>query len=204
MIRARSSGSERPATVSTVLPFVMGGFARAGETTAASKRAIKRGQATIPITALRTTPTEATRQQRSGVTGSHGLDCGRRSAPEMPHQIVEGLVRGLLGDVVAGIYRAAPGIGRVPALPNRQHVAVDALGVAPRAPDHQQRHRDLASGFEIGGVHLEVAGRAGAVIGARALDRLPVEAADIFLERKGIEKAEADPRLRQLLFHELA
>src|SRR3954454_138015 len=117
------------------------------------------------------------------------------SIPEMPHQIVVGVVRGFLGDVVAAIYRAAPGVGRVILLPDRENVAVYALGVAPRAPDHQQRDRDPAAGIEIRGIHLEIAGRAGAVIGAGALDRLPGKAADIFLERHGIEKAEADARL---------
>lgn len=60
-----------------------------------------------------------------------------RSAPEVPHQIVVGAVRGFLGDVVAAGQGAAPGVGGVTAFPDRQHVAVDPLGVAARAPEHQ-------------------------------------------------------------------
>ena len=49
------------------------------------------------------------------------------------------------------------------------------------------------AGLAVGFVHLEIAGRAGAVILAGAADRLPIEAADIFGERLGIEKAEPMP-----------
>jgi len=51
----------------------------------------------------------------------------------------------------------------------------------------------LFAGFEIGLVHLEIASRAGAVVGARALDRLPIEAADVFGKGLGVEEAEPIP-----------
>ena len=114
---------------------------------------------------------------------------------EVPHEVLVRLVRSFLRHVMAAGKGATPGVGRVMPLPYREHIAVDALGVAARAPDHQQRHGDLVARLEIGLVHLEIAGRAGAVVGARALDRFPIEAADVFGERLGIEEAEPDTGL---------
>src|SRR5437764_8471521 len=108
------------------------------------------------------------RQQSSGMA--------RPRLTEVLHEMLEGLLGRFLRHVMAAGERASPGVGRVVALPDREHVAVNALGMAARAPDHQEWHGDLVAAREIGGIHLEIAGGAGAVIGAGALDRLPVEA----------------------------
>src|SRR5271163_535844 len=115
----------------------------------------------------------------------------------MPEQPLQRLVRRFFWHVMAAGQGAAPRVGRVVAFPHREHVAVDTLGVAARAPDHQERNRDLAPGFVVGLVHAEVTGRAGTIVGAGANDRLPVEAADVLVERLTVEKAEADAGLRQ-------
>jgi Domain of unknown function (DUF4926) len=56
---------------------------------------------------------------------------------KMPHEMLVGLVGGFLRHVMAAGEGATPGVGRVVAFPNGEHIAVHALGVAPRAPDHQ-------------------------------------------------------------------
>src|SRR5208282_4100879 len=121
--------------------------------------------------------------------------------PKVPQQALQGLVWCFFGHIMAAGDGATPRIGRVIAFPHREYIAVDTLGVAVRAPDHKQRNGDLAAGLEIGLVHLEVAGCAGAVVGARTLDRLPVEAADVLGKRLGIEETEPDTGLRQFPFH---
>jgi len=77
-----------------------------------------------------------------------------------------GLLRRFFGHVVAAGEGAAGGVGGVVALPDCEDVAVDAFGVAALAPDYQERLGDLVAGVKIGLVHVEVAGRARAVIGA--------------------------------------
>ena len=64
-----------------------------------------------------------------------------------------------------------------------------ALGrMAARAPQEEQRHGDLP--VLVGGVHGEIAGRARAIVAARARDRLQRVAAHVLGERAVGEKAE--------------
>jgi hypothetical protein len=66
--------------------------------------------------------------------------CCRASLPlllEMPEKPLQRLVWCFFRHIMPAGQRAAPGIGRVIALPHCKHVAVDTLGVAARPPDHQ-------------------------------------------------------------------
>src|SRR5580700_6458086 len=91
--------------------------------------------------------------------------------------------------------------GRV-ILPDREHVAIDGSGMALCAPQDEQRTADLTAGLPVGFVHLEIAGRAGAIIFAGAADSLPGKTADILGESLGVEEAEPDAGLRQFFLHE--
>jgi hypothetical protein len=78
---------------------------------------------------------------------------------------------------------------------------MDAAGMTFGAPDDQQLGLDLAPGLVVRRVHLEVATGAGAVVLARAADRFPGEATDVFGERVRMEKAQSDTGFRQFVFH---
>src|ERR1043166_6822947 len=96
----------------------------------------------------------------------------------MLHEPSERLVGRLFGDVVAASDRPAGDLGAIVA-PNLEHVVIDLAGVAPGTPYDEQWALHLIAGAEIGVVHVEIAGRAGAVVLARAADGLPVKAAHV-------------------------
>src|SRR5205823_7500853 len=107
----------------------------------------------------------------------------------------EGIVRSFFRHVVTAFDRSA-GNPRSVIPPDCEHIAVHSTGMALCPPEHEQRTADRVAGLPVGFVHLEIAGRAGAIIFAGAADRLPGKTADILGESLGVEKAEPDPRLR--------
>ena len=89
-------------------------------------------------------------------------------------------------DVVAG-RQAFAGHGRGVAPPHVEEIG-GAIGAA-RAPENEQRRRGLA--ILVRGVHLEIAGRAGAIVAARPRDGLQRVDADIFVEGGGRDEIDA-------------
>ncbi len=75
----------------------------------------------------------------------------------------ERLVGRFLRDIVAASDGSAGDLGAVVA-PDLEHVVIDLAGVAFRAPHHKQRTLHLVAGTEVGVVHVEIAGGAGAVV----------------------------------------
>src|SRR5205085_4693898 len=113
----------------------------------------------------------------------------------MPQQPAERLVGRFFRDVVAALDRPT-GNPRSVIPPDPQHITVDRAGMALCSPKDEQWAAYLMTGLPVGFVHLEVAGRASAIIFAGAADRLPGKTADILGKGLGVEEAEPNAGFR--------
>lgn len=105
----------------------------------------------------------------------------------------------LLKAVAAG-YRTTADVGCVTAS-NGKDIAVNFAGAAFGSPHHQGRHWYFFAGFEIRRVHIEIAGDAGAVVGAGAANGIFVEAEHIFGKGSWVHEIESDTGFGEFVRH---
>src|SRR5579864_2855643 len=133
----------------------------------------------------------------------HSLSRQFLLSKELPQLTISFLWR-FLGEIMSARQRLGAADVAGVALPDlaraRSGVAADAAG---RAPQQQHRAGDLAPGFEVFGVHVEIDAGAGAIILAHGMHRRRIaEIALVLGECRRIEEAQALFGLRQLLLDE--
>jgi len=121
-----------------------------------------------------------------------------RSIGKELHKPVEDCVRRFFLNIVAARNRATNSI-RTPFPPSRQDIIVKPARMALRTPQYLYGHIAGHTVFPIRRIHLQILGRAGAIIFTRSKNRFLGEAAYIFLERFTFAMGQTDAQQRRPL-----